>query len=715
MRKIINFRPFLFAAIGLVVGIYSFYEFLFGDFWFGLVALIIVIAAGVLAAILKTKAWRIAIFLLIFVLVGLGISQLSYFLITKNELLGAEVTVTGRVTDLLRNSTQENKTYYIENCVLSDGSKLSGKIELRLFEDELSIDAGDYITVSGKLYSKYPVTQKVNSNILRDNIRYELQNAKLVKTTDGKANFDESVRKYIYQTVMRYMPQNGDVMYSLLVGDRDPLRKDIEAIFVNAGILHLLAVSGLHVGFVVAVVCFFLKRFKLHPLLECAIVLVPLIFYAYICNFTPSVVRALIMVVCTYLARAVYGRYDILSSLSLAVLCLLLIKPLYLFDVGFQLSVLSVYGIATIYPVLTRWANRRKIHRIFKYLLNSLAVSFSCSVATFFTTVSNFGYFPTMGILINIVAIPLVSVSFVMGLVGLLPFVFHYILWVADKILQLVIIIASFVANLPFAIVEFQTAALCVVAAVIWLFVVGGYVNFKRTGKAIAHSICAIALALCIGLSFVPYKTDSQVYIVYGYDDITCTVMSSNGEATVVGNFTDTYATTLTVQFLGRYRIDKCTLYFTEYARADLALIDKLLKTVDVSKVYTLDFSFNGDADAYFLQKDIPVVQQIKNDTTGHDIKISSVFDAELCGTLITVDGLTVSLVNGNEDKSNRFLSLVDYSDVYILHSANKSYSQQKLTTLSFYQSGYGYNYGANKYGNFTIKQKDGKISINFR
>ena len=180
MRKIVNFRAPLFAAIGLIVGIFSFYEFIFGDFWFGLIAITLVTILGVTAIILKTKAWRIAVVTLVFILGGFGLSQLSYNSIVQNEALGEVVTITGRVTDIGRNGSEESKIFYLENCVTDNGQKLRGRINVYLFEDELSVDTGDVLTVSGKLYSKYAIQNDVDSRLIRNNLRYTLYDATLI-------------------------------------------------------------------------------------------------------------------------------------------------------------------------------------------------------------------------------------------------------------------------------------------------------------------------------------------------------------------------------------------------------------------------------------------------------------------------------------------------------------------------------------------------------
>ena len=709
MRKIVNFRAPFFSVIGLILGIISFYEFLFGDFWFGIAALAILLTIGVLLFVFKSKA-RIGMLAVIAALIiGFFWSQLHYYLLTSEEALGQDTVVTGRVTDICRNGTNSS-AYYLEECVDEHGNKYNGRIQTYIFDG--SYQTGDVISIRGTLHSVYPIKEPY---YLRPNIRYELIAERVMLRTDGKMKLDETVRKYIYDTSIEYAPMNGDVLYALLTGDRDAMDREKLNDFKAAGIIHLLAVSGLHVGFLVAVFGFMLKKFKLHPLIECGILLVPLLFYAYICNFTPSVIRAIVMVVCTYLARMAFGRYDLLTSLSFAAIVILVISPFNLFDVGFQLSALSVFGIATVYSSVNRWLTKRKLPKIVRYLVNSLILSASCSFATFFTLQLNYGYAPILGILLNVAVIPLVTVAFVVGWIGMLPWVFHYVLRLVDWILQAVVIAARWVAHLSIATASVPAIAVTTVVVVIWLFVLGGYVNLRKLGKIIANCTLAAALALCIGLSFVKVAPENQVHVTYGYDDTMCAVTSSDGTATIVGNFSDRYAYAYTVNYLSRYNVSSCVLYVTDYGACDSDIVNDALSYLPIKSVYKLDFGYNGEIDDMLDEYEVPVYQQAWNVTTGDGGKITSVYDGELRAVIMQTGDVVATSVYGNDYSVANYLDLGVYSDVYILQNANYAYSVSNLTTLSFYQSPLSYNYGANKYGNFTIMQKDGKISIKFR
>lgn len=712
MRRIVNFRAPLFMAIGLILGIFSFYEFLFGDIWFGIVALALIFVIGVVLFILKSRAWRGTVAVIIAVLLGFGASQLNYNIINSNEVIARDTLVTGRVCDIGRNG-ESNAVYYLEDCIDENGEKLSGRIRTYIYGGDYQ--AGDILTIRGVLNSTYPIKASLQTYYLRQNVRYELDTELVVSRQDGAMKLDEIVRKYLLDVSVQYSPANGDVLYALMTGDRNVLSTEKENYFKSAGIIHLLAVSGLHVGFVVVVLAFILKRFRLHPLIEGGIMLVPLIFYAYICSFTPSVIRAIVMVACTYVTRALFSKYDLLSSLSWAVMVILLISPFNLFDVGFQLSVLSVYGIATVRPPVYRWVSKRKLPKILKYIVNSLTVSLSCSIATFFTLQLNYGYAPVLGIILNLIVIPLITVVFVISWVGMLPWLFHYVLFLTDWALEAVVHMAQWAANLSFATVSVSAIAVTTVVTALWLFVIGGYLNLRKKGKVVVNSVLAVLVALCIGLSFVKIPPQIQAYIAYGYNDVVCVMTSQNGDAAIVGNFGDAYAFNQALKYLSQYKINNCVMYITDISSSNSLIVEDALNRLPISNAYKLDFGDNYEIEQKFNEYDVTLSQQMENTSQGDYVVITSVYDGELRAVVMRAGNLAVTSVYGDDYAVSNYLNLGVGSDVYVLPNANETYSNSNLTTLSFYQSHLPLNYGANKYGTFTITQKGVTITIKFR
>ncbi len=712
MKRLINLRLSLVCAICFVLGIFAFYELLFADFWVGVAIAVVLTVSIIVFACKRNKYLYVCLLALVFLLLGFGRSYLCYDNINGNEVCERSVVLYGRVTDLGRNGN-ENGVVYLDGCTDGEGAKYDGVVRVRCPADE-SLDTGDYVSFNGVLSSVYPVKNSVDSYCIRNNVRYELRDAALIERASGALKTDEKIRRYIYEVTQNYMPDNGGVMYALLTGDRSALSEGVEFSFARAGILHLLAVSGLHVGFVAAAVCFALRRFKLHPAVECAIVLVPLVFYAYVCNFSPSVLRAIIMLACSYVARMLYSRYDMLTSIAWAAVATLCICPFYLFDAGFQLSFLSVYGIATVYAAVHRRLVRTKLNKCLIGLVDTVCVSLACVASTSFVMATNGMEIALFGFAVNIVAVPLVSVAFALGVFGMIPWVFHYLTVAADAVLQFVVRCSQAVAQLSFAAVSISALSVSVVVACIIMYAVGGFVDLNKLGKRIFYPISAFLLVLCFVFAVVPTQRGGKSFVCQTDSDSIVVAVSSSGEAAMVGDFADYYATLDAVRFLSEQRYDGVTLYIARYSDALPASIRLVFDELRVDKVYLMGTDSNLGVDEYFSDNGTIPVRQYPNAQTGDKVKVRSLCDAGLIGAVVDCDGIRICVAYG-ERGARQIYELGFGADLYLLPAAETCYSDAGATTLTAYQSDLPHNYGANKYGNFTIRQKSGNIILSFR
>ena len=115
--------------------------------------------------------------------------------------------------------------------------------------------------------------------------------------------------------------------------------------FRYGGIAHIFAVSGLHIGVIYGLLYGILRRLRVKGFVRLPVVFAALLFYCGVCGFSPSSVRALVMCTVLMIADAAGYAYDRLNSVSAASLVVLVINPVYLFSVGFQLSVAAAAGI----------------------------------------------------------------------------------------------------------------------------------------------------------------------------------------------------------------------------------------------------------------------------------------------------------------------------------------------------------------------------------
>ena len=710
MKRLFNVRLSLIAAFSFAIGIFAFYELLFGDFYFGLAAVVVLVVLLIVFAIKRNMGWKIALVALVFVLLGFGRSILFYQT-DASDVLSQPTTLTGRVTDIGRNGAQGGKIYYLEDCS-DENSRYGGRVAV-YFDESASLNVGDNVTVGGNLSTAFPVKGDVNAFFLRNRIRYELRDAFVETAEKGKLNVGESVRKYIYDVTESYMPDNNGLMYALLTGDRNALDDGTQWTFGRAGISHLLAVSGLHVGFIAAVFVFVLKKFHWRPWLECLVIFLPLAFYAYLCNFTPSVIRAIVMLLCGYLSKTLLSRYDMLSAMAWAALIDLLVCPFYLFDIGFQLSFMSVFGIVALHAPLNRLLVRKNVNAHLRRLAGGVTVSLCCTASTLLVLACNGEQIAPFGMLLNVIAIPIVSVAFVLGLFGLIPWIFHYLLFASDALLQAVQFVSEKFAQTDFATFGVKATVLSVLIVIVLFFAVGGFIRLGKLGKRIFYPICCFLLVLSIVFAYIPRKTNASFYAVLSEKDAVVVALSQDGDAAILGDLSDYRAVQNAISRLEEYDVDALTLFIAHCSQTNPDAAKAIATHFDVRCVYLLNAEANDSVTKVFSQSGAEIVAQLPNSEVGNSVRVRSLYDGVLRAVCIRLDGLDLCVVYGDDKCAQSVWEMGLGADVYLLPKATATFAPS--CTLTPCQTVLDGNYGANKYGNFTITQKGDKIHLSFR
>jgi len=211
------------------------------------------------------------------------------------------------------------------------------------------------------------------------------------------------------------------ILQALLVGVRGEISDQTEQAFIDSGVIHVLAVSGLHVGYVtlaIWVITGFL-RLPLKP--RVLITIIVLGFYVLVVDIKPSVFRAVIMASMVLIAKGWERQVNIYNSLAAAALIQTLIDPLQLFDMGFQLSFTAVFSIVYIYKRFEKLLPAGLKEALFsknavRYVVQMFLVSLAALVGTIPITIYYFNRIPIISMISNLLIIPLI------GLIGALGF-----------------------------------------------------------------------------------------------------------------------------------------------------------------------------------------------------------------------------------------------------------------------------------------------------
>jgi|GEM_PF-1977178 len=232
-----------------------------------------------------------------------------------------------------------------------------------------------------------------------------------------------TVRDNVVGYFQRHYPKRiAALLESLLIGFKDDVDPNDLNAFAISGTLHVLAVSGMHVGLLYLVLLFMFtgKRVALqNPFWRGFVILLVLWAFAVLTGLSASVIRAALMFSIVELGRSLFKKEgNILNSLFAAAFLQLLVDPLQLIDVGFQLSYLAVIGIVVIYPKLSSlWMPPTAVAQFF---YQSALISLAATLATFPISLYFFGVFPTWFLFANMIIVPLSTFLILLTLVSLL-------------------------------------------------------------------------------------------------------------------------------------------------------------------------------------------------------------------------------------------------------------------------------------------------------
>lgn len=225
-------------------------------------------------------------------------------------------------------------------------------------------------------------------------------------------------RGKVHATLDRLLPANeSGIMKAMLTGDKEDIPEESYGLYVRAGVVHVLCISGLHMSVLALYVSYFVEKILKQTKRVSAVVtmLAALSFLLFI-GFTPSAVRAVTMICVTMTARVLLRSHDRLNEIALAALLILYIEPLYLFHIGFQLSFMTVLGLCI---AADHMEQKRKKDRTWKDgLLESLGFSFCASLFSFPLAAYYFHYISLAGIFANLVIIPLSGLLLGMGILS---------------------------------------------------------------------------------------------------------------------------------------------------------------------------------------------------------------------------------------------------------------------------------------------------------
>ena len=546
-KKIFHSRHLFYGFMALLLAI-STAHFLFAGEVKYIVFDVLILVCFIFYCIFAKKFKSLIVVLCLFA-VGLGwfFVGLSLF---EGKKYDGQCTVVARVSDDTHGSLALLKDVYI------NGEK-AGNINLTV-DSAKELNPGDVITFYAEVENvKLFTLGSFNSFYYRDRAPYSCKISDFEVIDEGDLRFDEIVRLKMKDVLYENLGQEqGAVAFAVLFGDKSDVDFDTKMVFKEAGVIHVLTVSGLHVSFLIVLLGWILRKCRVKRLLNFIVCGVFLALYAYFCSFSPSILRAGVMGLVLLSTKLCGKQYDGLNSLGLAGIIILFFMPLAALDLGFLMSFFCVLAIYTITPLLTKLFK--------KFFPKFVAESFGVSVGV------QFGILPFLAMMessfnfltffTNLIIIPIFSIVypalFVCSIIALVPFL-GFVLKPCGWGLVAIKEIAAFFATTHIK-VDLEPFDIFMVAfAFVGFFLLSRY--FMRSKKVKAVCCCSVfALSgLFCGLSFVQFPQSSSISYCFAGGTGHITLSTASGQTAVVD-----MAEGFTKRVLRRLDLKRATLSF---------------------------------------------------------------------------------------------------------------------------------------------------------
>lgn len=505
-----------------------------------------------------------------------------------------------------------NETEYGASVVVQLHTDSGKKYDAYLYAkgDALTLQPGDLIQASVKLSA---------SNVRHGerNDYYQANRIYLIGNITNEITLLEQPQHIPQHIPLKYLPQAVGQLFkntisfifsddvsgfftALLLGDKQFLPDGLYSAFQRAGIAHIVAVSGLHIGFVAALFsALFYRRNRITLLLQ----IILLFFFAALTGNSPSALRAAFMTAMFLLAPIVQREDDRLTTLSLALLILLLRCPYAATSISLQLSFASLLGIILCSERLyEKMFNRftfpksrrgKLLRRGWGTFAGAVSVSLGATIFTLPLTALYFHSFSLVALLTNLLTLWAVSIAFTLGLLAtllgcVLPNVGYIFAQVATLPAKWIIKIATAISDFPYSSIvlfsKYFTISFLAVYVIMLLYVLG----IDRIRLRIAASAFLLISVITFGIHNYFLNSRSLIFTVLDVGQGSSTLFYSDGHAILVdcggnednaGDIAADYA-----QAMGVSALD--ALVLTHYDSDHINGISELMERMDISTVF---------------------------------------------------------------------------------------------------------------------------------
>ncbi|MGM5469533.1 ComEC/Rec2 family competence protein [Flavobacteriaceae bacterium LMO-SS05] len=371
------------------------------------------------------------------------------------------------------------------------------------------------------------------------------ENHSLLKLTSNKHTlfgYTNAWRETINTKLKRYHFKADElaIINALLLGQRQDISEEIYNSYTKAGAIHILAVSGLHVGIVLLLLNFVFKPIEYirqGKLIKVLVILSILWGFAIIAGLSASVTRAVTMFSIVAIAMHWKRPTNVYNTLAISIFFLLLFKPMFLFDVGFQLSYLAVLSIVVIQPLLYElWKPKFKVYDFF---WNIFTVTIAAQFGIVPISLYYFHQFPGLFFISNLLIIPFLGIILgygiiliLLALINLLP---EYVATLYGHIITSMNSIVDWVARQEQFL--FKDISISMLQVFVWYVLLITFVKFLKQKTFINLRLMLISVLLLQGVFiYNSYTNSTHEFIIFHKSRFTVLGEKTNRELKVYSN-----------------------------------------------------------------------------------------------------------------------------------------------------------------------------------
>jgi len=362
---------------------------------------------------------------------------------------------------------QNNRTSFIFNAQeIQFGNlkyKTCGNILVRI-KDKRNLDYGERLILSGALYRPFgfngPQRQNYRDYLYNQGIFSVMSVKVAVRLNENKGFIFRGLAFWLRQRIeamisQHLTPASASILDAMVLGEKRNIPPLIYNSMIKSGTVHILVVSGFNVGIVAFIIILFLRLIRIPRRMRFYIATPLLILYCLITGASTPVIRATIMAIVFMFAYLVQREPDIYNSCAVATLAILGINPRQLFDIGFQLSFISVISIVYFYPRMKSFLRLDALKiRYIRLVIEGCLVSFSAWLGTLGFIAYYFRIISPVTVLANMFIVPLASLITLCGFSLIImdltcPLLVPFFAYSNEFIVTLLLRINAFLIRLP--------------------------------------------------------------------------------------------------------------------------------------------------------------------------------------------------------------------------------------------------------------------------